>query len=151
MQQTVQLGGNPFSYRFPKHSVTVLVFSRTGSDDQPPRAPNGVTGSAGAGNVFLFWNENPESDLQGYNVYRSRCAAGPYRDKVNREPVSDPEYMDTGVDEEVSYTYAVTAVDRSGNESSLSGKISVTVGQGDEDPVGEDSTPPSAPILLQAD
>jgi hypothetical protein len=69
---------------------------------------------------------------------------------VNTSPIEDPEYLDLGADGDVTYTYAVTAVDRSGNESSLSGKVSVTVGGGDDLPVGVDWTPPSPPILLQA-
>lgn len=95
----LQVGGNRFSYRFPKHSVTVFVFSGSGSDDQAPRVP---------------------------------------------------EYLDVGADSDVTYTYAVTAVDRSGNESSLSGKVSVVVGKGDDRPVGVDRTPPSPPILMGA-
>jgi hypothetical protein len=149
-EKNLQLGGNPFAYRFPRHSVTVLVFSRSGTDEQPPRAPNGLSGSGADGRAFLFWNGNPEPDLRGYNLYRSRCPAGPYRDRVNTSPIEDPEYLDLGADGDVTYTYAVTAVDRSGNESSLSGKVSVTVGGGDDLPVGVDWTPPSPPILLQA-
>ncbi len=146
----LQLGGNPFSYRFPKHSVTVFVFSGSGSDEQPPRVPNGLSGSGADGRAFLFWNGNPEADLQGYNLYRSRCPAGPYRNRVNASPLEVPEYLDVWADSDVTYTYAVTAVDRSGNESSLSRKVSVAVGGGDNPPVGDDWTPPSPPILLQA-
>jgi hypothetical protein len=147
----LQLGGNPFSYRFPKHSVTVLIFSQTGADEQPPRVPTGLAGSAGDGQAFLFWEANPEEDLQGYNVYRSLLPGGPYRNRVNAAPLEIPEYLDTGADSDVTYTYAVTAVDRSGNESSLSGKVSVTMGEGDGRPVGDDRTPPSPPILIQAE
>jgi hypothetical protein len=150
-EKNLQLGGNPFTYRFPKHSVTVLVFSRTGADEQPPRVPTGLAGSAGDGQAFLFWEANPEEDLQGYNVYRSLLAGGPYRNRVNSSPLEIPEYLDTGVDDSATYTYAVTAVDRSGNESSLSGKVSVTMGEGDGPPVGDDQTPPTAPILIQAE
>lgn len=150
-QSVLQLGTDPFSYRFPRHSVTVFLFSAAGSDGQPPRAPAGLSGSAGDGNAFLFWNANPEGDLRGYNVYRSRCAAGPYRNRVNAEPIPIPEFLDTGVDNGASYTYAVTAVDRAGNESSLSGKVAVTLTEGNDDPPGGgDQTPPSAPILMQA-
>ena len=146
----IQIGGNRFSYRFPKHSVTVFVFSGSGSDDQAPRVPNGLSGSGADGRAFLFWSENPEADLQGYNLYRSRCPAGPYRDRVNASPLKVPEYLDVAADSDVTYTYAVTAVDRSGNESSLSGKVSVVVGKGDDRPVGVDRTPPSPPILMRA-
>lgn len=149
-QEELQLGGNPFSYRFPRHSVTVFVFSAIGSDEKPPRVPTGLVGSGGDGKAFLTWNANPEADLRGYNLYRSRCPAGPYRNRVNTAPFGVPEYLDTGADNNVTYTYAVTAVDRSGNESSLSGKVSVTLGGGNGPPVGDERTPPSPPILLKA-
>ncbi len=149
-EKVLQIGTDPFSYRFPKHSVTVLVFFAVGSDQQPPQIPVGLSGSGGDGRAFLFWDANPDADLRGYNVYRSRVAAGPYRDRVNEEPIETPEYLDTGADNGVTYTYAVAAVDRSGNESALSGKVSVTVGEGDSPPTGEDQSPPSPPILIQA-
>jgi len=147
----LHLGGNPFSYRFPKHSVTVFVFSGRGWDEQSPRVPTGLNGSAADGKVFLFWNGSQEGDVEGYNLYRSRCPAGPYRDRVNASPLQVPEYLDVEADGSVTYTYAVTAVDQSGNESSLSGKVSVTVDGSDGPPVGIDQTPPSPPILLQAE
>jgi hypothetical protein len=150
VERTLQAGTNPFSYRFPRHSVTVFVFSAAGSDEAPPGAPGGLAGSAGDGNSFLFWNASAEADLAGYNLYRSRTAAGPYRNRVNAEPIRIPEYLDTAVDNGVNYTYAVTAVDRAGNESPLSNKVTVTLDGGDGDPVGDDKTPPSAPILIQA-
>ena len=130
--------------------MTALVFAATGSDQQAPQVPTGLSGSGGNGQAFLFWDANPDADLQGYNVYRSRCAAGPYRGRVNEEPIEVPEYLDTGADNGVTYTYAVAAVDRSGNESALSGKVSVTVGEGGGPQTGEDKSPPSPPILIQA-
>jgi hypothetical protein len=125
-QQILQIGGNPFSYRFPRHSVTVFVFSRTGSDQQAPRFPTGLAGSAGDGRVFLYWDENPEGDLEGYNLYRSRRAEGPHRNRVNAEPIEIMEHLDPGVDNDVTYTYAITAVDRSGNESDFSDVVLLT-------------------------
>ena len=154
-ERLLSLAGNPFAFRFPKHSVTVLVFSRSGSDEQAPGAPVGLRGSAGDGRAFFYWEENRESDLEGYNLYRSRCPAGPYRHRVNESPIRIPEYLDETVDNAVTYTYAVTAVDRSGNESTRSDKVSVTPlqGQGDPDDVPNedgDRSPPSPPILLEA-
>jgi hypothetical protein len=125
-QQDLQIGGNPFSYRFPRHSVTVFVFSRTGSDQQAPRFPTGLAGSAGDGRVFLYWDENPEGDLEGYNLYRSRRPDGPHRNRVNAEPIEILEHLDPGVDNDVTYTYAITAVDRSGNESDFSDVVLLT-------------------------
>jgi alpha-L-arabinofuranosidase len=133
-QQDLQIGANPFSYRFPRHSVTVFVFSRTGSDQQAPRFPTGLAGIAGDGRVFLTWDENPEGDLKGYNLYRSRRPDGPHRNRVNTEPIDSPEYLDPGVDNDVTYTYAITAVDRSGNESDFSDAILLTPLAGLGDP-----------------
>ena len=125
-QQDLQIGGNPFSYRFPRHSVTVFVFSRIGSDQQAPQFPTGLTGSAGDEQVFLYWDENSEGDLEGYNLYRSRRPEGPYRHRVNAAPIEIPQHLDPGVDNDVTYTFAITAVDRSGNESDFSDVIMLT-------------------------
>lgn len=133
-QRDIQLGGNPFSYRFPKHSVTVFVFSETGSDDQAPRFPTGLNGIAGDGQALLTWNASPDGDLQGYNLYRSRLPEGPFLNKVNEEPIEVGEHFDNGVDNDVTYTYAITAVDRAGNESGFSNVVTVTPLDGLDDP-----------------
>jgi hypothetical protein len=110
----------------PKHSVTVFVFHASGSDQQAPQSPTGLAGSAEDGQVFLYWDENPEADLEGYNLYRSRRPDGPHRNRVNAEPIEILEYLDLGVDSNVTYTYAITAVDRSGNESDFSEVLMLT-------------------------
>jgi alpha-L-arabinofuranosidase len=133
-QQDLKIRGNPFSYRFPRHSVTVFVFSRPGSDQQAPQSPTGLTGSAGDGRVFLYWDENPEDDLEGYNLYRSRRPDGPHRNRVNAEPIETQEHLDLGVDSGVTYTYAITAVDRSGNESDFSEVLMLTPPSDPDDP-----------------
>lgn len=151
----LSLAENPLPFRFPKHSVTVLVFCRSGTDEQAPGAPVGLRGSAGDGRAFFYWEANGEPDLEGYNLYRSRCPSGPYRDRVNQVPIRVPEYLDETLDNAVTYTYALTAVDRSGNESARSEKVSVTPleGEGDPDDLPNDDgdqSPPSPPILLEA-
>ena len=136
-EQDLQILGNPFSYRFPRHSVTVFVFSRTGSDQQAPRFPTRLDGRAGDGRVFLYWDKNPEIDLEGYNLYRSRRPDGPHRNRVNAEPIKTLEYLDPAVDNDVTYTYAITAVDRSGNESDSSDVVLLTPLRGLGDPSSE--------------
>jgi hypothetical protein len=66
--------------------------------------------------------------------------------------------MDLAVDNGVDYTYAVKAVDRSGNESEFSGKVRLTPLSGSGEPQkpqpggqGDDNTPPSPPLLFGAD
>ncbi len=49
----------------------------TGSGDPPPATPTGLAGTPGPGRADLTWNANSESDLAGYNVYRSSVLTGP--------------------------------------------------------------------------
>jgi alpha-L-arabinofuranosidase len=154
-EDTKNFQGSGLAYRFPRHSVTALLFTRVGSDQQSPVNPAGLAGTAGDGRVQLVWDMNIEEDLDGYFVYRSRSPEGPFHYRVYSAPIDGNEYLDTTVDNEATYTYAVTAVDLAGNESGFSNKISLTPGSGnggpDDPPVtGGDQTPPSPPILLKA-
>ncbi len=152
-ERTVSVSGSPFSYAFPRHSVTVLLFEKTGLDTTAPGAPAGLAGAAGDGVVSLFWQPSPDSDVAGYNVYRSRAQGGPFAHRVNASPVRRTDFLDETVDNDVAYTYAVRAVDRSGNESPLSNRVVLTPGAGQEPPVvpppdDPDLDPPSPPFLL---
>ncbi|MEE8518038.1 MAG: hypothetical protein V3S98_02810 [Dehalococcoidia bacterium] len=81
-------------------------------------APMGLTANAGDGLVALNWDDNPEAELQGYNVYRSTTAGGPY--DLLAAVVSISSFVDTGVTNGTTYYYAVTAVSKGSTESSLS-------------------------------
>lgn len=154
-ERVVRSQGNPMRYRLPKHSLTVLVFYREGSDQLLPRRPTGLGGSVEDGSVHLQWDENAETDVAGYSVFRSRCTEGPFRHRLNDVLVRDTEYLDTATDYGVRYTYAIKAFDLAGNESDYSEKISLTPLPGDGDPdTGPsegtpDSTPPSSPVLIE--
>ena len=50
--------------------------------DLVPAAPTGLAATPGDTQVALNWNDNGESDLAGYNVYRSTTQGGPYT-KIN--------------------------------------------------------------------
>ncbi len=154
-ERVVRSTGNPMHYRLPKHSLTVLVFYREGSDQSAPRRPTGLGGSVKDGSAHLQWEANTETDVAGYLVCRSRCAEGPFRHRLNDALVTDTEYLDTVTDQGVRYTYSIKAVDLSGNESDHSEKITLTPLPGDGDPdTGPpdgtpDSVPPSPPVLIE--
>jgi alpha-L-arabinofuranosidase len=154
-EESLRIAGNHFSYVFPKHSLTVFVFHASGSDQASPQQPTGLWASATEEGVHLRWNENPEADVAGYFIYRSRCTEGPFSHRVSTALITENELLDTSVDDQVTYTYAVSAVDRHNNESILSTKLSIPFPSGAVDPEdppvgGEDGSPPSAPILLKA-
>jgi alpha-L-arabinofuranosidase len=154
-ERVVRSAGNPMHYRLPKHSLTVLVFYREGSDQSAPRRPTGLEGSVKDGSAHLQWEANTETDVAGYFVFRSRCAEGPFRHRLNDALVTDTGYLDTATDQGVRYTYSIRAVDLSGNESDCSEKITLTPLPGDGNPdTGPpdrtpDSVPPSPPVLIE--
>jgi fibronectin type 3 domain-containing protein len=97
-------------------------------DAVPPAEVSGLDFEVNAEEraVSLVWDASPEKDLAGYLLYR-RLGDGSYT-RITPKPLSPqkrPSYRDTGVGSRPlrpggRYSYAVTAVDHSGNESSRS-------------------------------
>ncbi len=82
-----------------------------------PTAPVDVAGIGRATTIQLSWTPAPESDLLGYNIYRSTSAGGPFT-KSNSVPTDRIAYYDdTPLLPLTRYYYQVTAIDSSGNES----------------------------------
>jgi hypothetical protein len=88
----------------------------------PPPSPNGllVVFVPAQGDVpahfDLSWDISPETDVAGYNVYRSE-EAGVQGTRLNTELLPTPAFRDMNAQPGHRYFYSVTAVDRSGNES----------------------------------
>ncbi|MBN1422345.1 MAG: DNRLRE domain-containing protein [Planctomycetes bacterium] len=93
-------------------------------DTTPPDAPAGLTAAAAGVTVSLGWFDNGEDDLAGYEVYRVE-GGGSY-EKINASLVTESAYQDTTGAPLTTYSYVVTAVDRSGNESDPSDAAIVT-------------------------
>ena len=86
-------------------------------DKFAPAAPANLRATASANSVELSWDANTESDLAGYRVYRS--VNGGAFEKI-AEVSEIPAYSDKPVEAGKTYRYAVTAIDKSGNESERS-------------------------------
>ncbi len=95
----------------------------------PPRDLVAVVQSASGAapaTIELSWSISPETDLAGYNVYRSETGAGrPQR--LNHELLLTPTFRDISVAVGSQYTYTVTAVDRAGNESPPGAAVSAVI------------------------
>lgn len=94
----------------------------------PPSVPQGLVvvfvpalGETPA-HLELSWAINPETDIGGYNVYRSE-QGGTLGTRLNSETLLTPAFRDMSAIAGRHYFYAVTAVDRSGNESSPSAPV----------------------------
>jgi len=83
-------------------------------DTTPPAVPLGVGAFDISDGVKIIWWPNEDTDIAGYNIYRSR---GGNIEKLNDGPVVTPVYMDKSALRRKSYRYTVTAVDDDGNES----------------------------------
>ena len=92
-----------------------------------PAAPTNLSADSGEGEVVLDWDDNGESDLDGYNIYRSETSEAGYV-KLNTTLLASSDYTDTDVIDGTTYYYIVTAVDTSLNESDNSDEAAATPG-----------------------
>jgi hypothetical protein len=76
--------------------------------------------------VELSWSISPEPDAAGYYVYRGGEGEAKTQ-RVTPSLLPTPAFRDTSVMLGAIYTYTVTAVDRSGNESRPSNSVSVAI------------------------
>ncbi len=95
-------------------------------DETAPAAPTGLAATSGVGEVALTWDANSETDLAGYNVYRSTGTVTKDTPINGGTLLTSPAYTDTTGTPGTAYNYAVTAVDTSTNESDLSGEATGT-------------------------
>jgi hypothetical protein len=101
-----------------------------GPDSVAPATPTSLTAIAGSGSVILDWNDNSETDLFSYSVYRS--TGGAYTLQQAGLPFS--RYSDLSAPNGTACSYKVTAVDQWGNESAVSTQVATTpvaIGAGD--------------------
>jgi fibronectin type 3 domain-containing protein len=96
----------------PDVSAPVTV---TYKDLTPPAAPATLTALVEVKNVRLIWDPVNAPDLAGYFVYRYERNQ---RIKFQTgAPIPATHFGDSSPDPGITYTYAVTAVDKNGNES----------------------------------
>ncbi|MGB8952312.1 MAG: hypothetical protein WCC06_06570 [Candidatus Aminicenantales bacterium] len=84
-----------------------------------PAPPSGLEAVSSTGLVTLIWEANREKDIAGYKVWRKEEG----RDAcvlLTPEPILENTFTDTAVEKGRRYEYAITALDRSGNESQKS-------------------------------
>jgi len=93
-------------------------------DTFPPAAPKGLAAISSEGAIGLIWEPNAEKDLAGYIVLRGASADGTL-EPVTPAPIQETVYRDP-VAAGVTYTYAVVAVDKAGNRSAASARVTET-------------------------
>jgi hypothetical protein len=123
-RRLVKVGGATLELRSELSSPVTLAMT----DTFPPAVPTGLasvpSGTTGKAEIDLSWQPDIDVDLAGYNVYR-RNDAGQFV-RLSQAPINGPAYNDETVTPGTVYTYRVTAVDASGNESAPSAEVKET-------------------------
>jgi hypothetical protein len=107
--------------------------SKTPVDTFPPAAPTGLRPSAAVNSVELAWDRNTEPDVAGYRIYRAVLTPGAVTAPAAAplEKLADtgqiPSYSDRNVEHGKTYRYAVSAMDRAGNESPKTAPVEVVL------------------------
>jgi predicted phage tail protein len=98
-------------------------------DTFPPSAPSSITVAAAPGRLSIFFPANPESDIAGYNIYRSTNPDLPKDqwNKLNSGLLTRTTFQDEKVESGQRYYYYLRAVDTAGNVSPISEVVSETV------------------------
>ncbi len=124
------------------HNDTLFSFSSLAliADTIPPAPPSGLKATVDTkGNVDISWNKNPESDVQGYKIYKANALTEEFV-QINNEFAKDPSYQDKLNLKTLSRKiyYSVVATDNNYNSSELSAPIEVK---------RPDTIAPAAPII----
>jgi len=86
--------------------------------DRAPAAPQGVYSVTADQTVYVYWLPVRESDLSHYRVFRSLNDVDYHY--IGSTSKGTEEYVDENLANGTTYYYAISSVDRAGNESELS-------------------------------
>ena len=113
--QTLQPAGKGFAESERSKAVSLIY-----KDVFPPAAPSGLTAIAGVASIELTWEPNHEPDLRGYQVYRGEA---PDSLAKSGALLGEVTFSDRKIEHAKHYVYAVSAVDKQGNESKRSATV----------------------------
>ncbi|HKJ69569.1 MAG TPA: LamG-like jellyroll fold domain-containing protein, partial [bacterium] len=117
----------------------------------PPGPPQNFSALPGNNQVTLSWDPNSEPDLRKYGIYRRTSTSSTFLIAEITGSPPDTFYVDTGVINETTYYYQITAVDSLDNESAFSEEISATPFDVTIPPVVAALYPTSGGVLNMAD
>ncbi len=100
-----------------------LLPAKVTPDMEAPAAPDNLVAQAQNASVKLSWNASADKDILGYTILRSEDGADYYTLAKN---ISETEFIDNEVDDNVTYYYKVYADDTSLNQSEKSNVVSAS-------------------------
>ena len=125
--QTYQLSVTAIDRSGNESPASAPVAVQVPADGQAPATPTGLLGEAANGQAVLYWNQSPELDLLGYNIYADGVLVNTDEPVGN---IGNPGLVAQGIPvpdlaNNVAHSLQVKAVDLSGNESAPA-TVSVT-------------------------
>ncbi|MDH7512000.1 MAG: hypothetical protein QHH14_03520 [Clostridiales bacterium] len=104
-------------------SEVVEVLAR---DTFPPSSPSGLAAIAGTDYIALSWEASKEADIAGYKVWRQEAGGTEFILIASLGP-ADHSFIDSAVEKNKRYDYAITALDSAGNESQRSAPVPAVI------------------------
>jgi len=98
-------------------------------DTFAPAVPSGLVSIATEDFISISWDANLEKDLAGYRVWRKMEGEDKYI-SLTPLPIQGNAFNDASVEKNKRYYYAITALDKSGNESPKSESVSQNTKEG---------------------
>jgi len=98
----------------------------TFTDTGDPTAPGKPTGYDINTTVYLSWSPNTQNDFNSYGIYRSTLTGFDTNSQTLIAYSDTNSYNNSGLDENTTYYYKITAFDWSGRESTASDQNSFT-------------------------
>ncbi len=97
----------------PSNTVKIRIL-----DTFPPDIPGNLVTFTAKDQIFLTWENVPDADLAFYRIYRKSAEDEDF--KVLADEITDNFFRDKKVSSGKLYMYAISAVDKKGNESEFS-------------------------------
>lgn len=135
--------GKTYTYAVVALDIIGVISSRVEApplsieDTAPPLVPTGLKATDRGEDVLLIWKMSPELDVTHYNVFRTFSVQDDAElTKLNLRPIpfDEPRFVDDTAPRGVPLYYRVTALDKRGNKSALSGPAPLLAE--DKDPPG---------------
>jgi len=90
-----------------------------------PQPPRNVQAISGDKVVSIGWDPNPEANIIGYNIYFKKQDDKTY-EKLNKEPIMEESKFKAVLNNDITYNFAVTAINNRKLESIYSQILSAT-------------------------
>ncbi|WP_281884626.1 carbohydrate-binding protein [Paenibacillus sp. YYML68] len=101
-------------------SNSVYGTTGTGVDAVAPAKPVGLRAMTGNEQIQLYWEHNLEKDFLKYNIYMNEARI------ASVDPVTETQYIVKNLVPGIAYQFAVSAVDKTGNESILNDSVTAS-------------------------